>query len=167
MKIKTIWVLCTALLLIFWIVSSPVIGASPTENAIILDGYHKGGQIDDRPDPLTNQQRTLHQKAIIARLKGEAFGPTHQVARGQFVELERQGEDSIWTVLGEFNDYPHNSIPEPDRDYDNTTIWRADFSRDYYMDMLFAEGPGVNSMRNYYIEQSSNRCRVSPISPFR
>ena len=28
------------------------------------------------------------------------------------------------------------------------------------MDMLFAEGPGVNSMRNYYIEQSSNRYAV-------
>ena len=51
-------------------------------------------------------------------------------------------------------------MPEPDRTVDNTTIWVPDFSRDYYMDMLFAEGPGVNSMRNYYIEQSSNRYTV-------
>ncbi len=54
--------------------------------------------------------------------------------------------------------YTHNNIdPEPDRSVDNTTIWTEDFSRDYYLDMLFAEGEGVNSMRQYYIEQSSNR----------
>ena len=161
MKTKTISILgITALLLSFVVLSLPV-SAGPAGNVIGPDGHHKGGQIDDRPDPLTNQQRTLHKKAIIAKLKGKAYGRNHQVARGQFVELEREGEDSIWTVLGEFRDYPHNNIPEPDRSKDNTTIWREDFNRNYYMDMLFAEGPGVNSMRNYYIEQSSNRYAVN------
>jgi immune inhibitor A len=77
------------------------------------------------------------------------------------VELERAGEDPVWTVLGEFADYAHNSITEPDRSYDNTTIWTEDFGRDYYLDMLFDESPGANSMRNYYIEQSSNRYTVT------
>ena len=57
-------------------------------------------------------------------------------------------------------DFPHNSIAEPDRDYDNTTIWTEDFNRDYYLDLLFAEGEDVNSMRNFYIENSSNRYTV-------
>ncbi|MCJ7806643.1 MAG: immune inhibitor A [Clostridia bacterium] len=141
MKTKAISLLgITALLLIFLVASLPVSAAPPAGNAIGPDSHRKGGQIDDRPDLLTNQQRTLHKKAIIAKLKGKAYGRTHQVARGQFVELERWGEDSIWTVLGEFSDYPHNRFPEPDRNFDNTTIWRADFNRDYYMDMLFAEG---------------------------
>ena len=117
------------------------------------------GKIDDRVDPLTASQREMRQTALTAVLNGKAHGPTHQVGRGQYVELEREGEDPVWTVLGEFSDYPHNSIPEPDRDYDNTTIWE-DFGRDYYLDMLFAEGEGVNSMREYYIEQSSNRYTV-------
>jgi immune inhibitor A len=115
---------------------------------------------DNRPDPLTTKQAELKEKALEAKLNGKAYGKTHEVARGQFVELAREGEGVIWTVLGEFADFPHNNIAEPDRAYDNTTIWVPDFSRDYFMDLLFAEGPGVNSMRNFYIEQSSNRYTV-------
>jgi len=117
-------------------------------------------KVDDRPDPLTTRQRELKQKAVEARLRGKAYGRKHEVARGQFVELEREGEDPVWTVLGEFGDFTHNSIAEPDRAYDNTTIWSPDFSRDHYLDMLFAAGEGANSMRSYYIEQSSNRYTV-------
>ena len=35
-----------------------------------------------------------------------------------------------------------------------------DFSRDHYMNLLFADAPGANSMRAFYIEQSSNRYTV-------
>ena len=66
----------------------------------------------------------------------------------------------LWTVLGEFADLQHNTIPQPDRAVDNTTIWVPDFNRDHFMDMLFNEAPGANSMRNFYIEQSSNRYTV-------
>jgi len=133
---------------------------SPSKDIIAPGDYGIGNPRDDRPDPLTNSMRTLKQTALTARLHGKAYGLTHQVARGQFVELERQGEDPILTVLGEFSDYPHNSIAEPDRNIDNTTIWRADFNRDYYMNLLFSDAVGANSMRNYYIEQSSNRYAV-------
>jgi len=115
---------------------------------------------DDRGDPATDAQRALKAQALEAKLNGKAYGKTHEVARGQYVELEREGEGVLWTVLGEFPDLAHNTMPEPDRTVDNTTIWTSDFSRDYYLDMLFAEGPGVNSMRNFYIEQSSNRYTV-------
>lgn len=115
---------------------------------------------DNRPDPLTTQQLDLKTKALDAKLHGKAYGKTHEVARGQFVELTREGEDPIWTVLGEFSDFHHNNIAEPDRSLNNTTIWTPDFSRDYFMQLLFAEGAGANSMRQYYIEQSSNRYTV-------
>jgi immune inhibitor A len=115
---------------------------------------------DDRPDPATDAQRAMKAKALEAKLNGKAYGKTHAVAKGQYVELERQGEDPIWTVLGEFGNLSHNSIPEPDRSVDNTTIWTEDFNQDYYLDMLFAEGEDANSMRQYYIEQSSNRYTV-------
>jgi immune inhibitor A len=51
-------------------------------------------------------------------------------------------------------------IPQPDRTVDNSTIWVPDFSRNYFKDLLFNEAPGANSMRNFYIEQSSNRYTV-------
>ena len=90
----------------------------------------------------------------------KAYGRTKQVARGQYVELERQGEGAVWTVLGDFADYQHNNMPHPDRTVNNTTIWVPDFSRDYFMDLLFNDAPGANSMRNFYIEQSSGRYTV-------
>ena len=96
-------------------------------------------KVDDRMDPLTMEQRELHAAAMEAKINGKAYGKTHEVARGQFVELEREGEGVLWTVLGEFADLQHNTMPEPDRAVDNTTIWAADFSRDYYLDMLFNE----------------------------
>ena len=121
-------------------------------------------KIDDRPDPLSTAQRAMRQQALQGKIsgasKGKAYGHTHAVAKGQYVELAREGEDPIWTVLGEFSDYPHNSLGEPDRDFDNTTIWTDDFSPEYYLDLLFDESRGANSMRNYYIEQSSNRFTV-------
>ncbi len=39
--------------------------------------------------------------------RGHAHGKVHEVARGQFVELEREGEDLIWTVLCDFGDAEH------------------------------------------------------------
>jgi len=117
-------------------------------------------KIDNRVDPLSAEQAELKAKAMDTILNGKATtdGKTLEVAKGQFVELAREGEDPVWTVLGEFGDFPHNNIAEPDRSVDNTTIWTDDFNRDYFLDLLFAEGQ--NSMRDFYIEQSSNRYTV-------
>jgi immune inhibitor A len=116
---------------------------------------------DNLPDPLTTQQLDLKKKAIDAKINGKAKGKVHEVAHGQYVELAREGEGALWTVLGEFADFPHNNmLPGPDRAVNNTDIWVPDFNRDYYMNMLFNDAPGANSMRNFYIEQSSNRYTV-------
>jgi immune inhibitor A len=139
---------------------TPAAGDTPVAPNGIYDGPDAVIKEDNRADPLTTAQGALLQQALEAWLHGKAYGKTHEVARGQYVELAREGEDPVWTVLGEFPDLPHNDIPEPDRSVDNSTIWVSDFNRDYYMEMLFAEGEGVNSMRNYYIEQSSNRYTV-------
>ena len=140
-----------------------VFAAPPVDDPqTIVDGGPDGaGRNDDRVDPFTAEQRELKKQALEARLAGKAAGRTHQVARGQYVELEREGEGMLWTVLGEFADLQHNTMPEPDRSVDNTTMWVPDFSRDHFMDMLFNEAPGANSMRNFYIEQSSNRYTVA------
>ena len=135
-------------------------GAMPSASTGDYDSPEAVKKVDFRMDPLTSEQLALREKGLEALLNGKAYGKTHEVARGQYVELEREGEDPVWTVLGEFGDFPQNNIAEPDREFDNTTLWEPDFNRDYYLDMLFNEGEDVNSMRNYYIEQSSNRYTV-------
>ena len=116
---------------------------------------------DNLPDPLTTKQLDLKKQALEEKLKGKANGKIGEVARGQYVELAREGEGRIWTVLGEFSDLRHNSVPKLDRAVDNTTIWVPDFNRDYYMEMLFNDAPGANSMKNFYLEQSSGRYSVN------
>jgi len=129
---------------------------------------------DDLGDRLGAKQRKLRAEGLQLQLRGK-IKPDAKVAklpRGQYVQLAREGEDSIWTVLGEFGtqidpNYGgtqgplHNQIPQPDRSVDNTTIWTQDFSSGYYQNLLFSGVPGVVSMRNYWIEQSSNRYAVN------
>lgn len=147
------------------VVSMVAVGAPAASGAGASSGSaaaaERAPKGDQRPHPLGSRQALLREKALDAELNGKAHGKTHEVARGQYVELAREGEDAVWTVLGEFADFRHNNIAEPNRDVDNTTIWVSDFSRDYFMDLLFDDAPGANSMRNYYLEQSSNRYTVN------
>ena len=163
----------TVLVVMMLVVSMvPVAGAAPNGQDDPID---IGANTDTPFHPLGAEKMALEAKGFEAKVNGKTSGPVAEVARGQFVELEREGEDSIWTVLGEFGplDHPasilfsgipgplHNEIPEPDRSVDNTTIWTDDFTEAYYEDLLFSEAPGAVSMRNYYIEQSSNRYTVN------
>ncbi len=157
MKKKTISIILMLLALVA--IFSVAAYASPDAGPNAADDY-RAAKPDDRSHPLKDEASELHAAALAAQLNGKANGKTHEVAKGQYVELERESEDPVWTVMGEFADFSHNNIAEPDRSLDNTTIWTEDFSRDYYLDMLFAEGEGVNSMRQFYIENSSNRYTV-------
>ena len=121
-----------------------------------------GANNDNPHHPLGDAQNALHQRGLEAKLNGKATGKTHQVAKGQFVELSREGEDSIWTVVADFGTQVNpalggttgpqkNQIPQPNRQFDNTTIWEPDFSQSYYTNLLFSDAPGAVSMRNFYI----------------
>jgi immune inhibitor A len=127
---------------------------------------------DNLKHPLGAKQSNLRQKAFKDKLNGKAQGKVYEVAKGQYVELAREGEDKIWSVLGEFGSqiHPsyggtpgplHNQMPAPDRTQDNSTIWAPDFSKAYYENLLFSNAPGAVSMRNFYIEQSANRYTVN------
>ncbi|MEO8272631.1 MAG: immune inhibitor A domain-containing protein [Chloroflexota bacterium] len=130
---------------------------------------HKNPKSDNLKNPMAEKQRALKQVAQERVLKGEAKAvgknKVVKVANGQFVELAFEGEDQILTVVAEFGEgqhasYPgapagplHNNIPEPDRTIDNTTIWNADFSQDYYNNLLYSKTQ-VPSMANWYLAQS-------------
>jgi len=140
---------------------APTAGAASPRSDGANGGPAAAPHIDNLPDPLSTKQAELKKAAIEAKLNGKAPGKVKEVARGQYVELAREGEGAIWTVLGEFADLGRNTIAQPDRTVDNTTIWVPDFNRAYFMDLLFDDAPGANSMRNFYIEQSSNRYTVN------
>ncbi len=137
---------------------------------------------DYLPNGLAKKQSALKVKALDMVMKGqaEAKGPNKvvEVAKGQFVELAFEGEDQILTLLAEFGDgdpthnhgtfgsithtgdaWPHNNIPEPDRDVDNTTIWVEDFSQDHYDNLLYNKTQ-VPSMANWYLAASDGRYSV-------
>lgn len=159
MKLRNFCMLALAFIMIVSLTTSAY--AAPLIDGTTDDGSEFVQKEDNKPDPLTGKQLELRKQALEAKLNGKAAHKTHEVAKGQYVELEREGEGVIWTVLGEFADLKHNTIPEPNRSVNNTTIWAPDFSREYFMDLLFNDTPGANSMRNYYAEQSSNRYTVT------
>jgi immune inhibitor A len=166
MKAKWFSTLLIVMMLVIAVV--PTAAAAPS----LPPDESVGTNSDNGHHPLGDQQAMLMAKALDAKLHGKATGKVHEVAKGQYVELAREGEDKIWSVLGEFGTAInpvtggtpgplHNQIPAPDRSVDNTNIWTADFTRNYYENLLFSGAPGAVSMRNFYIEQSSNRYTVN------
>ncbi|MET0145591.1 MAG: immune inhibitor A domain-containing protein [Ilumatobacteraceae bacterium] len=98
-----------------------------------------------------------------------------------YVELAREATDRVFVILAEFGnerhpDYPdvdsdpdvpgpvtfdgplHNSIPEPDRDVDNSTGWEPDFSQEYFQNLYF--GTEGETVKTYYEKQSSGRYSI-------
>ena len=139
-------------------------------------GADKPAQSDNLKSPKADKQskdRTLAlEKVLVGKAKPTGPNKVVKLAKGQYVELAREGEDKIWTVLGQFGNaiHPtyggvagpvHNQIPQPDRTVNNTSLWAPDFTPAYYDDQLFSEAPGAVSMRNFYLEQSSNRYTVN------
>ncbi|HEY7691042.1 MAG TPA: immune inhibitor A domain-containing protein [Gaiellaceae bacterium] len=187
-----------------WAVALAVLGALVATAGAAVGTAHGGSaaydrpkSVDtDRPSPQGVKLRALRKEAIELQLNGKIArnakvaqigrdrkgkGDRKGHRRTHFVELERDGEDTIWTVLAEFGDQTathdhgsfgtidhggtpgpmHNQIPEPDRSVDNTTIWAPNFDVDYYNNLLFSEAKGFSSMRNFYIENSSGQYAVN------
>jgi immune inhibitor A len=159
MKTKLFRIFSVLVLLMVIMVSA--VGAAPLANNGAYDEPSFTPKEDNRPDALTDKQLELKEKALEAKLSGKAPDKVKEVARGQYVELSREGQDAVWTVLGEFSDMPHNTIAAPDRAVDNSTLWESDFSSTYFNNLLYSQVPGVNSVANYYIEQSSNRYTIT------
>ncbi len=140
---------------------APAVGASAPRDGVAPDGQVTPAKNDNKPDPLSTKQAELKKLAVEAELNGKAPGKVKEVAKGQYVQLALEGTGMIWTVQGEFSDLPHNSIAEPDRTVNNTTLWVPDFSKAHMDGLLYDRTPGANSMANYYLEQSSGRYTVA------
>ncbi|MEO3815600.1 immune inhibitor A domain-containing protein [Plantactinospora sp. B24E8] len=137
---------------------------------------------DNLPDPLAEEHQQVRKEAIAALLSGKAKLQTRngskviQIKSDRFVEYQQPAKvDPIFTILVEFGnqkdprtggtDGPvHNQIPPRDRVYDgsptddNSTIWRSDFNRQSYLDLMYAKGK--ESMADFYLKQSGGRYTV-------
>ncbi|WP_148220736.1 immune inhibitor A domain-containing protein [Xylanimonas cellulosilytica] len=114
-----------------------------------------------------------HGKGGNDRGKGKGGKDSYQ---SRYVELAREGTDRIFVVLVEFGDQQpdfaldpdaqrhegplHNEIPEPDRRTDNSTVWTADYSQQYFQNLYFGKG---ESLKNYMETQSSGRYSVDGV----
>ncbi len=101
----------------------------------------------------------------------------------QFAELSRTTTDRVFVILAEFGNDRHpsypdqdtsaatpgpvtwdgplvNQIPQPDRSVDNSTVWQPAYDRAHFENMYFGEGPGVESLKTYYEQQSSGSYSV-------
>jgi Immune inhibitor A peptidase M6. len=131
------------------------------------------GHVPTHPLSVARKQGALKDSVIQRQLKGDksATGKVVKVGKGQYVELQREATDPVFVIIVEFGDaqHPnpifqgpppdgsatdvtgplHNEIPQPDRSVDNSTLWKADYNREHYVDMYF------NRMANYYKAQSS------------
>jgi immune inhibitor A len=93
--------------------------------------------------------------------------------RSHYVEVAREATDRIFVILVEFGDqkpsFPlsptaqrtegplRNQIPAPDRSVDNSTVWNADSSQQFFQDLYFGDG---ESLKHYMETQSSGRYSV-------
>ncbi len=103
--------------------------------------------------------------------------------KAQFAELSRTTTDRVFVILAEFGNARHpsypdqdtspatagpvafdgplvNQIPQPDRAVDNSTVWQPDYNRAHFENMYFGDGPGVESLKTYYEQQSSGTYSV-------
>jgi immune inhibitor A len=133
---------------------------------------------------LKTQQRGVSTVAKISdqpQSHGSRNHWRHSHARSSpYVELARETTDRIFVILAEFGNDRHpsypdqdthpatpgpatfdgplvNNIPQPNRAVDNSTVWRPNFSQQYFQDLYFGGG---ESLKNYYETQSSGRYSV-------
>ena len=123
---------------------------------------------DNFKSPKAAKRFKLRQEALKQKTAGVKTGKVHEVARGQYVEMELERNDRVFVILAEFGlsastnpSVPttpgplHNEITAPNRALDNNTIWQADYDRAHYQDIYF------NQMVQYYQTQSSGRYTIN------
>ncbi|MFH9013764.1 immune inhibitor A domain-containing protein [Streptomyces sp. NPDC017943] len=143
------------------------------------DRHHDGHDLEG---PLSKTQEAQRQEALKQVISGKTKVKNREGSKvvqlaskkgdDKYVELGREKTDKIFTILVEFGDQVdsryggtpgplHNTIPKPDRKKDNSTAWRADYDQEYFQDLYFGSGKGVDSVKTYYEKQSSGRYSVA------
>lgn len=169
--------------------------ASPAQKEAALQAYLQlklnGGDADSEMNPLA--RKAIASAEVVLHntpgdVQGKKLGQDGYLVEPSTPEFKPlEGEDDLLLILVDFADVDYtwttateeerteagplyNQIPLPDNDFD---LWVADFSTQYFEDMLFTPGgyvfpadhpyyPGEHrgSMRDYFIEQSYGKYTV-------
>lgn len=97
-------------LILMMLVTSFVPSAGAAPKPPVNEDPQFGSDTDDAAHPLGTQQREARALAFEAQMNGKTHGRTHQVHKHHYVELEREGEDTIWTIIGEFGSQIHPTL---------------------------------------------------------
>ena len=121
-------------------ISSPVPGA-----CLVVISSNELQRREDREEALQLKlDRKVNKSDKIVR-----------VGSGRFVETALERTERIFVVLVEYQDVPHNQLPQPDRNVDPFTPWKPNFNRAHYQDLVF------HQMRRYFEAQSGGRYSIS------
>ena len=131
----------------------------PDDTALQRDG-------DNFKSPKAAERFKRRQEALRQKIAGKKSGKVHQIAKGQYVEMGLERNDRVFVIIAEYgnqlgagqatyNGPLHNQIAEPNRLFDNNTIWQPDYNRAHFQDMYF------NRMVEYFKAQSSGRYTIN------
>jgi immune inhibitor A len=151
-------------------IQAPAVAAPPVDDG--TSGPAAAIRQDNRPGPRTKELVDKRKAAIEKVARGQAKASDDgvvQLAEDKFAEIETSKQDKIFTILAEFGDQGsgrfgtvagplHNSIAEPDRTVDNTTLWTADFGLAHYEELFNGSG---ESMKGYYEAVSNGKYSVT------
>jgi len=166
----------------FGVLAAAVLALAIPAGALSASGaappVETGVAVHDLSTPLSRAKREARQQALELKLAGKVAKDAKKakLPNGRYVELSRESTDRVFVVIAEYGNtrhpsYPdgddtfgepavepdgpeHNSIWQPDRKVDNTTLWQPDFSEAHYENMYFTR------MADYYEQQSSGRYSV-------
>src|SRR3954452_983994 len=114
-RMRDVLRMLAALTLVLSVFVATATAGSPVDSPAADQAYPKGTG-DDFRSPEAKRYDAALQQALQDKLKGKASGKVHRVANGQYVQLERTGEDRIFVILVEFGNtrYPNALFADKD-----------------------------------------------------
>jgi len=152
--------------------AAPATAAEPTAKAPDRD-QHDHGSGDNLLQPWQRKYEAIRKAGVEKRLRAGSNAKVQRLAKDQFAKTAVTGKDRVFVILTEFGDtthsaFPdgdsdaqkfdgpmHNEIPKPDRTEDNSTLWKANYSRAHYENMYFKR------LDRFFKEQSSGKYRIN------
>ena len=161
--------------------AAPASAKAPAAAAPDKDNDHGTG--DNLLQPWQRKYEAIRKAGVEQRLRSGGDAKVQKLAKGQFAQTAAVGNDKVFVILAEFGDTRHsafcdsteegscaipsdgspltydgpvhNAIPEPDRSKDNSTLWKANYSKAHYENMYF------NRLDKFFKDQSSGKYRIN------
>lgn len=157
--------------------TASVVSASAyaSEDEATQHEQHEDHDLQSAADRKTRENRAKAVgKVLSGKAKPETKGSSKRIEfeDGKYAEIGRT-TDKVFVLPVEFGDTVdetygglpgprHNTIPEPDRTVDTSTVWAPDYSPAYYQNQVFGDGgQSGDTLKAYYLRQSSGTYAIT------